>query len=140
MLRVSTSTDEAQLLELQARYASTYDDRLPEQFAEVFTEDGRLVLPDGQVLAGRRALADFAAAAASRPFRTYHFMTNQVIETRGDTASGAAHVTAVSRKDDDVRLLIIGRYDDTMVRTQNGWQLAERVISALPASDLATHP
>jgi uncharacterized protein (TIGR02246 family) len=128
---VTPSTDERHLLELQARYASTYDEGRPEDFALVFTEDGRLQLPDGEIVSGRHELAAFAAAAAARRFRTQHFMTEQRVRVSGDAASGAALVTAVSVLDDDVRLLVIGRYDDTMVRSGAGWLLAERVITRL---------
>jgi uncharacterized protein (TIGR02246 family) len=131
-----SSIDESQLLELQRRYAATYDHKQPEAFALVFTEGGRLVLPDGEVVSGREQLAAFAAAAAARRFRTHHFMTNQEVWVHGETASGAAHVTAVSRFEDDVRLLVIGRYHDTMVRSGAGWLLAERVISRLTPDDL----
>jgi uncharacterized protein (TIGR02246 family) len=133
---VTTTPDEEQLLGLQQDYARHYDEGRPTEFAEAFTEDGRLVLPDGQTLAGRHALAGFAAAAAARPFRTHHFMTNQRVVAYDDRATGAAHVTAVSQRGDDVRLLVIGRYDDTMVRTEAGWRISERVISALGPEEL----
>jgi uncharacterized protein (TIGR02246 family) len=136
---VTASNDESQLLEVQERYAATYDGKRPEDFASVFTEDGRLVLPDGQVVKGRDQLAAFAAAAAARRFRTHHLMADQVIRVSGDAATGAALVTAVSRLGDDVRLLVIGRYDDRMVRSGDGWQLSERVISRLTVGGTDRH-
>ena len=134
------ATDEQELLDVQRRYAAAYDNRRPADFAAAFTHDGRLVLPDAQVIAGTEALTAFAAAAAARPFRTHHFMSNQAVWVDGDRATGAAHVAAVSQLADDVRLLLIGRYDDRMQRTTDGWRLLERVISALSPTDLTRPP
>jgi len=132
----STDQDTDDLLALQARYAETYDGCEPEGFAAAFAADGTLVLPDGVSHTGHDALCDFAAAAAARSARTHHFMQNQRVHVTGNTATGTAHVTAVSRLGDSVRLLIIGRYQDAMIRTAEGWRFQERRIIALTPDDL----
>lgn len=127
----SLEEDEAQLRALQQHYAEAFDGGRPDDFAALFTADGTLVRPDGTAVNGQEALTAFAAAAAARPARTHHFMRNHVFRVEGDLAHGAAHVCAVSRDGDSLRLLIIGRSEDTMTRTPMGWRIAVRRIHEL---------
>jgi uncharacterized protein (TIGR02246 family) len=132
-----TVTDLEQITDLQASYAAAYDGREPERFARLFSSDGELVLPDGHTVVGTEALRTFAENAAAKKARTHHFMQNQRVSITGDHATGAAHVTAVSSLGDSVRLLIMGRYHDEMVRTPDGWRFQRRRIIALTAEDLS---
>jgi ketosteroid isomerase-like protein len=119
------------------RYAIAYDGRRPTEFAQAFTTDGVLTLPDGVAIRGRTELAAFAAAAAGRRPSTHHFTTNRIVNVQGDRATSTSHVAAVSRVGDDVRLLLIGRYADELVRTGEGWRIAWREIADLDTEDLA---
>lgn len=130
-MTASLKEDEAELRALQRQYADAFDGGRPDDFAALFTADGTLVRPDGTAVNGQEALAAFAAAAAAGPARTHHFVRNQAFRVEGDLARGAAHVCAVSWDGDSVRLLIIGRYEDTMTRTPPGWRIAVRRIHEL---------
>ena len=117
-------------------YAACYDGRRPEGFANAFVPDGVLELPDHTVIAGHEALAAFASDAARRRPNIHHFSANLRVRITGDVARSTAHVTAVSNVGDDVRLLLIGRYDDTLAHTPDGWRITRRRIIALTADDL----
>jgi uncharacterized protein (TIGR02246 family) len=128
--------DQAAIGALLARYAEAYDQRRPADFAAVFTADGTLELPDGRTITGRADLTAFAAAAAARRPHTHHFVGVPRTEVDGDRARSGTHVVAVSRLGDSVRLLVLGRYEDRLVRLPEGWRIARRRIVALTDADL----
>ena len=125
------------LRELAYRYARAVDRRDWELARELFTSDCVLVGPgyelvgrDG-ILAGLRRIGQFSA--------TQHSVHNQLVEVRGDAASGETYCTAhhLYERDGVRRKLSWGiRYQDRCVRDAGSWRYAHRELLLDWAQDL----
>lgn len=133
-------------LVLQA--AALADAGQPEALAALFTAQGRLTRPSGALLQGREAIA--AAYRARPPQRlTAHLVfgtlflalgadearaTSRVLLWTGTAAPDAgaadpadtANTAHIAGRRADARQTV-GRFDDHLVRTPEGWRIAERV-------------
>ena len=56
------------------------------------------------------------------PF-AYHILTNPFLEVDGDTAKGNWHLLWQGTDGDGRELWLAGVYDDTFVRTPEGWKI-----------------
>jgi hypothetical protein len=78
-------------------------------------------------------LADLRPGVEAFP-TTMHFMGNQLVEVDGDTGrvetyAVAFHWAAERAGADDPANLVVGvRYQDSMVRTADGWRIANRHV------------
>jgi uncharacterized protein (TIGR02246 family) len=60
--------------------------------------------------------------------RTYHLVTNPVIDVDGDRATAYSNWCFVTRADDDQpTLAMLGHYDDVLTRGDGGWKFLRRV-------------
>jgi hypothetical protein len=127
--------------ELHSRYIFALDWRDADVVASLFTEDGVLDWAGG-VVEGRAAIraevvamqAHFgkfeAADAPTRPARLRHFVTNKVMDIRGDRARTVAFWFEL---DNDNRhrwpyVGAYGHYEDELLRTAEGWRFKRRTI------------
>ena len=58
---------------------------------------------------------------------TRHLISNSVATIRGDRATHTAYLTVLNRKDGSV--MGTARFDDELVRTDDGWRFAARALS-----------
>jgi uncharacterized protein (TIGR02246 family) len=120
--------------------SATFNDRKDwRALAALYTDDGVVVRPNGQRLEGRAAIE--AAYAAGSPDRvTRHLCSNMRVEVDGPDAARvttAVLIVSGSRSDDpDVAFgvvpserHVVGEFADRLVRTQDGWLIAERRAS-----------
>jgi len=116
--------------------ATLNDRREFSALAALYTTDGVVVRPSGQRLEGREAIE--AAYAAGPPDRvTRHLCTNVRVEVDGSDAARATTVVLIlsgQRSDaPDVTFGVVpsehhmvGEFADRLVRTDEGWRIAER--------------
>jgi hypothetical protein len=123
------------ILDLEARYARTWDTADAEGWASVFTADGAFVLSgsgtqDTRRYEGTEALRDFCREANSW-IRGLHFLHPPELAFDGDTARGRVHFQfqGVARRDPEATnvRVVAGYYDVTYVRTAVGWRMHERI-------------
>jgi uncharacterized protein (TIGR02246 family) len=120
--------------------SATFNDRKDwRALAALYTDDGVVVRPNGQRLEGRAAIE--AAYAAGSPDRvTRHLCSNMRVEVDGPDAARvttAVLIVSGSRSDDpDVAFgvvpserHVVGEFADRLVRTEDGWLIAERRAS-----------
>jgi hypothetical protein len=121
-----SAPDRIELHELAARYGNAIDERDWVRLGSVFTSDCRYELANfgrlDTVLVGRQALCDYMAHAATHPVA--HHVTN---------------VEVIAGESTTMRSKIIGTlpggysgsadYRDVVVRTPDGWQIADRVVT-----------
>jgi 3-phenylpropionate/cinnamic acid dioxygenase small subunit len=71
---------------------------------------------------------------------TKHMLSNFVITIDGDTASASTYVHAVLVVTNDPPTWFepVGRYEDRLVRTPDGWRISHRVFH--PTRMLSSHP
>ena len=121
--QIAWLTDRAQLHDLLIAYARRADTKDWVGFADLFADDGRIVLPFGSItkdeMAGsvERVLAPFEG--------THHLFANIGIEIDGDTARTNHYLQAVHVASADTpsrHADIGGWYDNTYRRTPDGWR------------------
>ncbi|SEK73032.1 SnoaL-like domain-containing protein [Blastococcus sp. DSM 46786] len=133
-------TDRAALSDLVARYASYVDGRDLDAVAELFTDDGVLVLPDlpaslapSVTHEGRAGVRAALAAVAGVP-QTFHAIVGEVYDAgpsddihRGTVACAAHHLDRRGSGEITDRVWHL-RYRDTYRRTGEGWRIARREL------------
>jgi hypothetical protein len=126
------------IMELMDRYGVIHDFGTPEEYADLFTEDGEI----GTRTKGRQALIE----TAKRDHEKYsaepgpdgkvssimrHIISNRIVKLTGpDTAEGSCYVITVinDKKGDGPLVMSLSRYVDRYKKTKDGWRIAHRDI------------
>lgn len=130
--------DRIALRELVDAYAHAVDRRRPDLLAELFHEDGQLIVPHPAgggrgpiVLDGRHGWEHAFAAVA--PFSvTGHFVGNHLVRLAGDRATAETYCLAhevYQPRDETARMqLRLIRYTDTCARHRGRWLFRTREL------------
>lgn len=129
------ATDDVIAVEqLVRRSAALNDGRDWTALAALYTVDGLLRRPNGEQVAGREAIeASYAAGSATR--RTRHMCGGTLVDVDGDTARAVTPVLLFTWDGSDDRPVAeavgpaIGEFADVLVRTGDGWRIAERIAT-----------
>ena len=126
---VAELLDKNQIADLCAGYAYALDQRDWAALRKCFTEAPVFVHPGGHI-EGVDGIVERARGALEPLDSSQHLLGNVVVEVDGDDASSicyfqAQHVRAGTPGGDTY--LIAGSYTDRLVRTPQGWRIAERV-------------
>ena len=125
----------AAIAELITRYAVLNDAGDWDAVAALYTEDGRMNRPTApeQFVTGRAAIL---AAFRSRPRRaSRHIVANVLVTLEGETRARATSqillFTGSAAADGGLPVLagaapLVGTYEDTLVKTADGWRFAVR--------------
>lgn len=121
--------DQKDVADLCVRYTSALDKRDWQLLESCFTSNPVFVHPGGR-LEGFAAILARTSAALEPLDATQHLLGNVVVRVDGDAATAtsyfqAQHVRAGTPGGDTY--LIAGSYADSLVRTPDGWRIAERV-------------
>ena len=57
-----------------------------------------------------------------------HRASDAILKIEGDRATGVWAITEQGRSLDGQAMLLLGRYDDVYVRTEQGWRFSERTL------------
>lgn len=113
--------------QLMVRYAERIDANDPEGAAACFAEDG--IGKYWGVFHGRKEISEALAMILSMFSATSHHLTNIGIKLEGDKATAMSYVYAFHRiVGTGEPLHYWGRWVDRLVRTEEGWLLAEREV------------
>lgn len=119
---------------LYAAYAFTFDRGEGDEWAQMFTSDGKIVIGDVEI-AGRTALAAFVGKRYEQFPGTRHHTSNVELEVAAGGVRGRAYVLVLRVDAETLRLHSIGEYEDELVRSEGLWRFARRsYASCLPAS------
>lgn len=128
-------TDRDDISDLLVRYATGIDRRDWSLFRTVFTEDCQLDYGEIGAWSGVDAVTDFMEKVHAMAGHTLHRLTNQAIDVNGDNAVVRTYVDAlIIAADNKSGVNGIGFYDDEMVRTPQGWQIARRRFTTVRVS------
>jgi ketosteroid isomerase-like protein len=120
---MTTPTDDIEeIRKLLAEYCFAIDSRDAERWAHLFTEGGIFSSNTLEPLAGRAALQDFVETVV--PADRRHMTTNEIISVEGNTATVRAY--AMVTRDSPPVLSSVGTYQDTLMRTVDGWKFSQR--------------
>lgn len=128
--------DRMDIIDVLVRYATGIDRRDWPLFRTVFTDD--CVLDYGEIgkWNGVDAVTDFIDQVHAMAGHTLHRLSNHAIMVDGDTATARTYVDSLimsseSSPSDSSGVNGIGFYDDELVRTAAGWQIARRRFTAV---------
>jgi hypothetical protein len=97
----------------------------PEDASWVFAPDASFVY-GSQTVSGEKALKEFYANLrkqnTSRTIR--HLLSNLVVKATPEGATGTVYLTTI---EPPVAVTAVGMYEDTYVRTANGWRIKRRL-------------
>ncbi|BBX89446.1 nuclear transport factor 2 family protein [Mycolicibacterium boenickei] len=129
---MSHHEDRADIIDVLVRYATGIDRRDWPLFRTVFTAD--CVLDYGEIgkWNGVDAVTEFMDQVHAMAGHTMHRLSNHAITVDGDTATARTYVDSlIMAQDNSSGVSGIGFYDDDLVRTPGGWQIARRRFTAV---------
>jgi hypothetical protein len=137
--------DRLEIDELLSKYAWALDTKSFDGLDEVFTPDAHLDYTSAGGIKGSFPEVKAWLADVLPHFPTYqHYMTNKVITIDGDTATSTTSLynPMGQQKGDRITFFYMGgEYHDRLVRTPDGWRIAERIEKTTWADgDLPTAP
>jgi len=128
MTDLQAIADRVEIESLRGEFADAVMMNDHARLASLFTPDGALRIPLGNIeAAGReeiRALGDRRQALTDHFVQTAHPGT---IQLDGDTATGRAYLSELARGRDGSSHLSYFMYHDRYQRTPDGWKFTERV-------------
>jgi ketosteroid isomerase-like protein len=122
--------------ELVTRYALAVDGRDIAGLGDLFVED----VDCGKMGRGREAIRTFYETILSACYRTIHFVGGRLVEfSDADHATGKVYCRAEHEVGDDWVLALI-LYDDTYLRTADGWKFVKRRPLTWYSADVRARP
>jgi 3-phenylpropionate/cinnamic acid dioxygenase small subunit len=119
------------VMELQYKYVRSVDERDVKTSVNVFHNDGKLWVVDSKekrLIGGPPEIEAFFTEIAGRDFAfARHFITNPVVKIEGDKASFRSYYNTLFIHDTLTRV-VLGFYDDTLVKDKGEWKLMEKQI------------
>jgi uncharacterized protein (TIGR02246 family) len=118
--------------QLTSAYNRAVDDGDSEAFANVFRDNGVLVVSrrgEGETrrIEGRSELRQIPARR--QPGEIVHVATDAIIEVAGDSAVQQCTLLLVRRSFEDSTIsFTVGRYTDRLARDSAGWRFVERSV------------
>jgi hypothetical protein len=114
-------------------YGRLLDERRFDEFGQLFATEGEYV-SGGATTRGPVAIADsLRRIMAGNPLGlaepNFHVLFNERIALQGDHATATSQSFFVAPGADGApRLIMMASYEDSFVRTPNGWRYAKRVV------------
>jgi ketosteroid isomerase-like protein len=132
IMELQEVADRLEIAEVLYRYATALDTRDWALLSAVFVEDAVYRMGVRGEFAGPDAIADKLKDVLGPLRATQHLMGNPVITVDGDTARSTSYVRAQHYRTDHSNggntLDMGGIYADELIRTQDGWRIAHRVL------------
>jgi 3-phenylpropionate/cinnamic acid dioxygenase small subunit len=126
-------SDRDDIADVLVRYASGIDTKDWPLFRSCFTDDVHADYGDIGDWHGVDAITEWMAATHRDMPATNHMITNVAIEVSGagDTARASSYVHAVLVVTPDRTHSVdaVGRYDDELVHTPDGWRIERRTFT-----------
>jgi len=135
--RLQDLLDRADIIDVMSAYATGLDARDWALWRSIFLDETIFDLSSWSGQPARKLDADRVVAAQARIFAelavTQHFITNHRISIDGDHARVLAHMRAEHWSDvsgpGQGRYTMFGYYDDKLVRSADGWKIAEMQLN-----------
>ena len=120
--------DVTEIEQLYARYNQGWDFKDVELYLSAYTEDAVFTTGAGTAYVGKAAIRDYLTTAFSNGVsadRT-HNNTSILITPTADGAVGRGYWTVVNVMAQPPAIAGVGYYDDTFVKTEDGWRIKSR--------------
>lgn len=123
--RIQYLEDVHAITQLRARYCQALDDGYWEDLMAAFVPDG--CFNGLSVVTGHEEMLEFFPGLLDTVGAWWHFSSNETVTVDGDHATGTTWLLQPCVVEGQSQLAA-GRYDDTMVRTTDGWKFEERKV------------
>ena len=127
-----TGQDYAEIQQLISRYNQGLDLEDLDMYASIFTEDAVWKGTDGQALVGRGAMVESVRqriAGRAPEHERRHWQNNSVITQTDEGATARTYFVSFEVSYQPPRPVFSGHYDDTLVKTEDGWRIRERALT-----------
>jgi 3-phenylpropionate/cinnamic acid dioxygenase small subunit len=134
-------SDHELVTDVLVRYATGIDTKDWALFRTCFTHDVRADYGEGVgSWSDVDGITEYMTVMHADMLDTKHMLSNFVITIDGDTASASTYVHAVLVVTDDPLTWYepVGRYEDRLVRTPDGWRICERTFHSTRMT--SSHP
>jgi 3-phenylpropionate/cinnamic acid dioxygenase small subunit len=126
-----THEDKAEIVELLYRYATALDQRDWPMFRTIWTDDVETRYETIGDWSGVESFAAFMEKIHDRCGVSLHRITNPVVWEDGGVARARSYIDGIVYMATGTEAMrAIGMYEDTAVRTDDGWRLASRHYKA----------
>ncbi|WP_294224482.1 nuclear transport factor 2 family protein [uncultured Shimia sp.] len=128
-----TIADRVEIQELFARFSLAVDVEGPEAMGALFVEDATFVFPGmGLDLRGRDNIVAWVKDnAALVPPGLTHVQSNFVIDGDGVSAQVRCVSQALQTVEGESKIFAVGRYVETVVKTEAGWRLKDHRLDLM---------
>ncbi|WP_433562026.1 nuclear transport factor 2 family protein [Nocardia sp. CA-151230] len=137
--RLRRVEDELAITRLIASYGPLVDAGAAEAVAELWTEDGEYDV-EGWHMRDRGQVRDMVESQAHQSLiaaGSAHFLGPVSVTVDGDTAAAVCESLLVRRRDGGFFVWRAGANHFRLVRTPEGWRIAQRITRALDGSEAA---
>jgi len=118
-----TAKDYVEIRQLYARYSRMFDSRDIAGWLSTFTPDGEF----NNTFKGREGLEKFAQQWAGG--NRHHFLTDLQLFPTPEGATGIASLLLVDFSTKPATIASTAVYNDTLVKTRDGWRFRTRVVT-----------
>ncbi len=125
--------DRLAIVELTNRYCWALDEHNWDDLVNVFTPNPTAVLLTDGTLEGVDEIIARVRAALEHLDGTQHMVTNHRIAVDSDKATCNCYLQAQHFRGhpDGNNFMVAGRYDDRLVRTDEGWRISHRELTTM---------
>jgi ketosteroid isomerase-like protein len=131
------TSDELAIQRLAAAYTDAVNRNAPAEAAATYAPHGALTMMERPPVEGRTAVAEFLAATFARYDLVAQTTHSGVVHVMGDVAHARWQVSEMQLPSTGGSVLIIGRYEDELIRLPQGWRFTRRRFTARYHGDSA---
>lgn len=128
--RIAALEDIESIRSLRNRYHRFVNEREANRFREIYVPSGSMKMAGSMHWVGIRQIEAGFSDLFSRVKLLKQFGHNHEIELKGDKASATSYLDARYSLD-STSLMVSGRYDETYVRTADGWKICDTEFSLI---------
>jgi len=133
--RMQRIEDIEAIRDLRRRYHEYINERQFAKMTSIFTSDARIDFGKVGGASGSDEIHEFYAAVGRNLPLIVQFIHNHTVELAGDRATGLAYMDA--RYAQDGRSMVVaGRFEETYVRSAEGWLIDRMEVSSIFAVPL----
>ena len=127
-VRPLSGADIAEIQQLYARYNQGWDFRDVDLYLSAYTDDAVFTTGAGEAYAGKKAIKDYLTAGFAKGVSAdvTHNNTSVLITPTAEGARGRAYWMTVNVLAQPPAFAGAGYYEDTFVKTANGWRMKSR--------------
>ena len=123
--------DQLEIMQLLSKYYLANDNFDAETMAQLYTDDGALIVDGVERLRGRENVVPYILKRAEGTSRLRHWSSNVSIEGEGGRARMRSYMMAYRTDEWQGVPVIMGEYDDELVKVDGAWRFSVRRLTVV---------